>query len=96
MSAPIGQRSYRLMLFSASCGTFLYAMALWVIKGTEVKDIPASVFIGIGVSIGLMFALLTTPGMGKTAIEWWARSKDQSTIVDQMKEDKKKPDEEAK
>ena len=93
MPAPIGQRTYRLMLFSVSCGTFLYAMALWVIKGAGVEDIPVSVFIGIGVSIGLMFALLTTPGMGKTAIEWWARSKDQSTILDQMKEDKKKPEE---
>lgn len=102
MAAPLGQRTYRLVILSVLCGTFLYALALFFTYLVQSPPPPAPagttpvpvtplqpiIFLYIGLGIGFMIGLATTPGAGSLIMQWWARSKDSSTIVEQMREDK--------
>lgn len=104
MAAPLGQRTYRLVILSVLCGTLLYGLALfftYLIQAPPPPGPPGTVqapviplqpiiFLYIGLGIGFMIGLATTPGAGSLIMQWWARSKDSSSIVEQMREDKTK------
>ena len=72
---PVGQRGYRLALWSLLCGTVLSALAIW--RGVDLFD--------AGMLIGTVLGAVGGTSAARAVGEWQARAKDQATIAEQLR-----------
>jgi hypothetical protein len=75
---PVGQRGYRLALWSLLCGTVLGALAIW--RGADLFN--------AGMMIGGILGTAGGASAARAIGEWQARAKDQSSIAEQTREPK--------